>query len=961
MSEEKAGVRTYIDWNGDGDTNDLLEQSTSRTRVDREFRGQRGRDQARMLAPPMAGSSAMVLDNESKDYSPENTASPIYANLVPGRSVQHEAILWNTDYAEQVLADNPIAYWRLGDFNGLARDWTNRGHEGTYQGTAFASTPAIGGGKNGSAFLNGTTGYIAIPAAPDLDLTGACTVEAWCKTLQVTGQRTLVGGWDDASPNAGWGLAVGNGGNGRAAMKIPGAGAFLNATTPLVFDGAWHHLVGTLDGVTARLYVDGAEVANVAAGAHASYTGVRALGRIANAAAEFFNGSVDEVAIYNTALAPSRVAAHYLAGRPSTYRAEVMADAPSVYWRFGAVTGTTSPDVSGNGRHGTIAGTPAPTLGVEGALFQDPDTAWEFPGGTTNARVEIADAAWQDLTTFSVECWFNLTGTFDPTKDLVIYAKEHAGGAIGVFRNYGLFFRPVASGGGIGTSLCFYFTTGGSVSNNGLPSITSLPTPLAIQPNRWYHTVAVVDDTTKLAALYVNGDLIYQSSAPYTGSPDASTGPLSVGGPAVTIFPSYVAFPGRIDEFAIYPTALSGARIWAHYKAGVRGRHGLSTNILDDLPQQPEWAEKTATIPALGSLSFLRSQTVSTALYTNITTNEAMHRLLDAAGWPRWRRRVHIGATTLLYWWLKDQSPYEAALTILRTEGPGAALYENEWGDIVFEGRQYRLSHPRSTTVQTTFGAAFAPPYRLENLQYNPGLKNIVNRCSMSVNRRAASGTVVLWTLGASLTLGPSEVKLFYISAADPINSTIAPAAGTDYTVSSGSLTAITASGTGGVATLSITAGAGGAVLSGLQLRGTTLTLAGTIGVKNNADATASIAKYGAQDLPYDIWPEIDYLVAQDFCDAIVNSYKDPRPTVQIRTVASVGGVTGREALAQHISDRIGIQDSQLAMNMEAMVEQVSYEIQGSQLFMQYGCEKAATGTYAVWGTAQWDLSRWAF
>jgi len=54
-----------------------------------------GRDQARALAPGRPGTAAFELNNESRDYSPENTSSPLSGDLGPGREMLIENTLDN--------------------------------------------------------------------------------------------------------------------------------------------------------------------------------------------------------------------------------------------------------------------------------------------------------------------------------------------------------------------------------------------------------------------------------------------------------------------------------------------------------------------------------------------------------------------------------------------------------------------------------------------------------------------------------------------------------------------------------------------------------------------------------------------------------------------------------------------------------------------------------------------------
>ena len=84
-------------------------------------------------------------------------------------------------------------------------------------------------------------------------------------------------------------------------------------------DGAWHHLVVTYDGATSiAVYVDGGAVgtAQATSGVLATVLDLTGLevGRDNAATPAFFSGTLDEAAVYPTALAPVKVEAHFAAG-----------------------------------------------------------------------------------------------------------------------------------------------------------------------------------------------------------------------------------------------------------------------------------------------------------------------------------------------------------------------------------------------------------------------------------------------------------------------------------------------------------------------------------------------------------------------------------------------------------------------------------------------------------------------
>jgi hypothetical protein len=94
-----ADYDILIDWNDDGDFSDTGEDVTSRVmRSGGPVKFAYGRDQARSLGAIRAGETAFHVNNESKDYSPDNASSPLFGNLRPGRPVLIQATFNSTTY-----------------------------------------------------------------------------------------------------------------------------------------------------------------------------------------------------------------------------------------------------------------------------------------------------------------------------------------------------------------------------------------------------------------------------------------------------------------------------------------------------------------------------------------------------------------------------------------------------------------------------------------------------------------------------------------------------------------------------------------------------------------------------------------------------------------------------------------------------------------------------------------------
>jgi hypothetical protein len=370
--------------------------------------------------------------------------------------------------------------------------------------------------------------------------------------------------------------------------------------------------------------------------------------------------------------------------------------------------------------------------------------------------------------------------------------------------------------------------------------------------------------------------------------------------------------------------------------------YDLFTGTLDDLPPHPELGARAVDLPCLGSLSRLKGLKVSTPLYANIRTDQALGYLLDAAGWPTGDRVLSTGWTTLLYWWAEGDA-FDAAVTLLNTEGPGASLYEDGSGRIVFEDRHYRLLTTRCTTSQATIRDSGAEPNHTEPFGYNPGLKDIIGSAVVSINARTLGPLGVVWSLGTTLSLAASEARTFPITSGDPFGFVATPTAGLDYAVAAGGVTPSLDRTSGAVVTLTMTAGAGGATITGLQARGQTYSAVSSR-VRNSV-AGSTIP--GAKDYTLAIWPEIHPNQGQDLCNLIVTAYRNPRPTVSL-TLEGASATMLTHLLSREVSDRVTVVEAQTGLNAACFVERIAraVDVAGSRHRATLGLEKVSSEAY---------------
>ena len=212
-------------------------------------------------------------------------------------------------YRDEVLADSPISYWRLGEASGTAAADLIGANNGTYVGGVTLGVPgALSGDSNTAVTFDGTTGHVLVPDSASLDVTSGVTIELWVQR-QKSGYQVLLGkpgnGQSKFEHFAIW-ISASN----RPQAYFGDGTTYATAVGP-VLDTAWHHIVATYDNASARLYVDG-QLTSTGTSAVALTPNALPLniGR-SNDNQYFFGGSLDEVAIYGTVLSAGRIAAHF--------------------------------------------------------------------------------------------------------------------------------------------------------------------------------------------------------------------------------------------------------------------------------------------------------------------------------------------------------------------------------------------------------------------------------------------------------------------------------------------------------------------------------------------------------------------------------------------------------------------------------------------------------------------------
>ena len=480
----------------------------------------------------------------------------------------------------------PIAHWKFDEVAGpTAFDSASTNH-GTLSAAGATFVP---GGISGNAMSLDKAANGLVNMGNILSLTnGDHSIVAWVKTApgDVTVPLVVVGKHVSGTRNGYYMMLNGSGGGlvalGKAAFYQGGSGiaALTVAETPIsttsVNDGNWHQIVMVLQvGGAKRIYVDGAPAEDSKPtqafnpNAAAFLIGGTQSGLVPTAN---FNGLIDDVQIYDRALADTEIdflfrnpGSETTAAPPGT-SGKCLAAPPGLVsmWPF---EGNLMDAIGTN--HGNLVG----SLGfVSGKVSQAVDFAGS--AGLTNYFVAQASPS-LDVGVgpgLTIEGWINPTDlqTFQP---LVEWNRNAQG-----------------SPDTIGAHLWINVRNGGFVPGGGpgalyvnLIDLNSTyhvlhSTPGVLTSNRFNHVATTFDRVSGITKLFVNGALVGQTNVgniiPHT-SYDLYFGKRV----ANNVASPPLSFTGAMDEMSLYNRALSDAEIQAIAQAGANGKYrDCSTN-----------------------------------------------------------------------------------------------------------------------------------------------------------------------------------------------------------------------------------------------------------------------------------------------------------------------------------------------------------------------------------------------
>ena len=434
------------------------------------------------------------------------------------------------------------------------------------EGTGSVTYDVSGKGNDGTlisaaATFDGVNDYVYVADNAGLRFdsgTQDFTVELWMRRNQ-TGIEYFIDKRDANND----GYTFGFGSSDRFFMSIDNNDT---KTDIVIIDTNWHHLVAVVDrSDKVKLYVDGVEGTYnsqpIITGDAMATTTELAIGTVSyTVLAAPFNGTIDEVRIYNRSLSASEVSQHY--------RGTFSNETGLVLYQNFNVTDVTNAtvlyDKSGEGNNGTFYDDNLTYHNTTGR-FNWAGTGYSGDGLSFNGwddYISIPDSSSVSITgDVSLGAWINMEQLPSTTGyDFTILSKW--GASADDEQDYVLFVDESE-----GDRLVFRFSNGGTWIVDNITYFECETNFTAADVGRWVHVFVTVDVSDPSATFYIDG--VAQTDAVLYANVTSihdGTGPLTVGTLRTSSTAYKKSFNGDIDEVLMYNYSLTEEEVEHLYR-----------------------------------------------------------------------------------------------------------------------------------------------------------------------------------------------------------------------------------------------------------------------------------------------------------------------------------------------------------------------------------------------------------
>jgi|14BtaG_2_1085337.scaffolds.fasta_scaffold10543_3 hypothetical protein len=421
----------------------------------------------------------------------------------------------------------------------------------SFGASAISAVPGGGGGGGGSfsntysVDFDGTDDFVNLGSSSDFDSVSAFTISAWIKADSFSGYPMILAKTYSTTGKAFQFYIDESTSKPTLAVNFSGFSSSTNA----ISTGVWTHVAVTWTSGTGAVafYINGS-ASGTATGSTSITTntddcciGAKPAG---GGFSNYFNGLIDEVSFFNSALSASDVTSIYNSGVP----ADLSSYSPVGWWRMGdndGGTGTTITDQGSGSNDGTLTNGPTYSTDVPVAPLSN-SYALEFDG--LDDYVTMGAPSSLDITgDMTLSIWVN---TDQNTQYTGLFSKRNGSG-----RQFYFYLRNDSGNKNLSLQT---EPSGGSLS-----SMNTSSNPVTL--NTWHHVATVINSgVTNGTTIYVDGNAVATGTMTLASN---STAPLIIGSSTGT----GNFFEGKLDEAAIFNSALSTSDVATLYNSGVPG------------------------------------------------------------------------------------------------------------------------------------------------------------------------------------------------------------------------------------------------------------------------------------------------------------------------------------------------------------------------------------------------------
>jgi concanavalin A-like lectin/glucanase superfamily protein/uncharacterized protein DUF2341 len=326
-------------------------------------------DRTHNITYDLADTAENVLigdDGQAGEYQGFIDEVKIYPYVRSAAEIKQDAMLPGTVEGSAASFGSPstahlnkglVGYWKMDEasWDGSADeviDSSGNEFHGQAVGTTEPTTATGKFGKGGE--FDGIDNTVNLGNPTALQAFDTITLSAWVNTdIADSSNYIFISKDSDA-----YYLAITNGNVRFRSLDL--SSDTTTGETTLSTD-TWYHLAATYDGKTVKVYVNGEiDDTEVSSGSMSDGSNDVQIGSFTGTG-NFFNGTIDEVRIYNRALSPQEIKDLYN-----------WAPGPIIHYQLNEGSGTNPSDSSGNSNTGTLAGSSTWTSGKFGkGIWQD--------------------------------------------------------------------------------------------------------------------------------------------------------------------------------------------------------------------------------------------------------------------------------------------------------------------------------------------------------------------------------------------------------------------------------------------------------------------------------------------------------------------------------------------------------------------------------------------------------------